>query len=78
MNTLLFCFPHAGGSLLTFQHWQRCFADGIAVKSVQPPGRGLCFNEPPLGDYQRLVDRYADDILEALRESRSNRYAVAG
>lgn len=78
MNTLLFCFPHAGGNPLQFQDWQRRFPDGVTVKPIQPPGRGLRFGEPPIGDYRRLVQRYADDIAEALQAAGTRRYALFG
>lgn len=43
----LFCFPYAGGSALIYRGWQNSLPVGVSVWSIQLPGRGSRFKEPP-------------------------------
>lgn len=51
----LFCFPYAGGSAIIYSGLEKNFPDDIDVFAIQPPGRGVRFNEPAITSLETLV-----------------------
>jgi medium-chain acyl-[acyl-carrier-protein] hydrolase len=74
--TRLYCLPHAGGSASMFVPWSRGLG-GVAVRPVEPPGRGTRFGQHPYTRITSLVDDLAQTILEQEWEEQG-RYAVYG
>jgi surfactin synthase thioesterase subunit len=72
--TRLYCLPHAGGSASMFVPWSRGL-DGIAVRPVEPPGRGTRFGEDPYTTMTALVRDLARTFLA---EQPDDNYAVYG
>ena len=70
----LYCLPHAGGSASMFLPWSRGL-DGVAVRPVEPPGRGTRLGQTP---YTRLTDLVRDLARTFVAEQRDGRYAVYG
>ncbi|MBA2682586.1 MAG: thioesterase [Ktedonobacteraceae bacterium] len=58
----LFCFPYAGGSASLFREWSAFFPREIEVCAIQLPGRENRLAEPPLSEFEPLVQRLADAI----------------
>ncbi|WP_328916995.1 MULTISPECIES: thioesterase II family protein [unclassified Streptomyces] len=56
-DTVMVCFPHAGGSAGFYHPLSRALAPGTQVLAVQYPGRQDRMAEPPLGDAGLLADR---------------------
>jgi medium-chain acyl-[acyl-carrier-protein] hydrolase len=52
---LVLCFPGAGGAPRTFRTWARTLGASFDLVTVQLPGRGARFAEPPWTDLQPLV-----------------------
>ncbi|HZU24834.1 MAG TPA: thioesterase domain-containing protein [Bryobacteraceae bacterium] len=52
----LFCFPFAGGGVLSFRGWAAALGDAIAVCPVRLPGRETRISEPP---FERMADLIA-------------------
>jgi len=72
--TRLYCLPHAGGSASMFVPWSRGL-DGVAVRPVEPPGRGTRLGQTPYTGMTALVD----DLAQAfLAEQPDGPYAVYG
>ncbi|MFH9296750.1 thioesterase II family protein [Streptomyces sp. NPDC017520] len=64
----LFCFPHAGGDLASFRHWQSGLGDGIDVAPVSLPGRERRISEPSFRSVTGLAwDLVAPTIARAGR-----------
>nr|WP_285405768.1 alpha/beta fold hydrolase [Luteibacter sp. ME-Dv--P-043b] len=51
----LICLPHAGGSAHTFRSLAAYLPEDIDMWSVQLPGRGSRFNEPPLQSMSEVL-----------------------
>lgn len=72
--TRLYCLPHAGGSASMFVPWSRGL-DGVAVRPVEPPGRGTRLGQAP---YTRITALVRDLAQAFLAEQQDGRYAVYG
>ncbi|MEV0237981.1 alpha/beta fold hydrolase [Nonomuraea sp. NPDC050786] len=57
----LFCLPYAGGSARVFHDW-RAALEGVDVRPLELPGRGLRFSEAPLDRLEPVVA----DLLETV------------
>jgi acyl transferase domain-containing protein/surfactin synthase thioesterase subunit/acyl carrier protein len=65
-ETRLFCFPYAGGGLVSFREWPRHIDDSVEVVAVEPPGRGTRINEAPIDDLETFVERLLPELVEWL------------
>jgi len=59
----LLCFPHAGASAMVYQRWRRQVPDGLVIKPMELPGRGSRMQEPPVTDWDVLINGLAADIV---------------
>jgi surfactin synthase thioesterase subunit len=62
----LFCFPYAGGGLVSFRGWARSLSDEIELVAVEAPGRGTRINETAVGDIDTFVRELMPELLEWL------------
>jgi surfactin synthase thioesterase subunit len=62
----LFCFPFAGGGLVSFRAWAQLFDDTVEVVAVEAPGRGTRINEPPVNDLNTFVERLLPEMVDWL------------
>jgi surfactin synthase thioesterase subunit/glycosyltransferase involved in cell wall biosynthesis len=51
----LFCFPHAGGTAMSFGGWGQALGDSVAVCPARLPGREARAAEPPFREMAPLV-----------------------
>jgi surfactin synthase thioesterase subunit/NAD(P)-dependent dehydrogenase (short-subunit alcohol dehydrogenase family)/acyl carrier protein len=58
----LFCFPYAGGGLVSFRPWAHLFDDAVEVVAVEAPGRGTRINEAAVED----IDAFVEGLLPEL------------
>lgn len=58
----LFCLPHAGGGATGFHTWPSALPAGVQVCAVLLPGRETRFSEPPIADFDRLLDAIAEQL----------------
>jgi len=58
----LFCFPYAGGGLVSFRAWPQLLDASIEMVAVEPPGRGTRINEPAIDDLDTFVDRLLPEM----------------
>jgi len=66
---VLFCFPYAGGSAVTFHRWVPGLANVAEAVAMSLPGRDARAAEAPITDYEALVDLLTHQIAEQLGES---------
>jgi acyl transferase domain-containing protein/surfactin synthase thioesterase subunit/acyl carrier protein len=59
----LFCFPFAGGGLVSFRAWGELFNDTVEVVAVEAPGRGTRINEAAVDDIDVFVTRLLPEML---------------
>ena len=52
----LFCFPYAGGGLVSFRPWSQLLDDSVELVAVEPPGRGTRINETAIEDIDTFVE----------------------
>src|SRR5262245_6855732 len=52
----LFCFPFAGGGLVSFRTWPQLLDPSVEMVAVEPPGRGTRINEIAVDDLDALVE----------------------
>jgi surfactin synthase thioesterase subunit/acyl carrier protein/NAD(P)-dependent dehydrogenase (short-subunit alcohol dehydrogenase family) len=62
----LFCFPYAGGGLVSFRAWAPLLDESIEIVAVEPPGRGTRINETPIENMDTFVERLLPEMLESL------------
>jgi len=62
----LFCFPYAGGGLVSFRTWPQFVHDSVEVVAVEPPGRGTRINEAAVGDMGTFVERLLPEMIDWL------------
>ena len=65
-NARLFCFPYAGGGLVSFRPWSQLFDDSVEVVAVEPPGRGTRINEAAVDDLDIFVEQLLPEMLDWL------------
>ena len=62
----LFCFPYAGGGLVSFRAWAQLFDDTVEVVAVEAPGRGTRINETAVDDLDTFVERLLPEMADWL------------
>jgi surfactin synthase thioesterase subunit/acyl carrier protein/NAD(P)-dependent dehydrogenase (short-subunit alcohol dehydrogenase family) len=62
----LFCFPYAGGGLVTFRSWPQLLGESVEMVAVEPPGRGTRINEAPINDIDTFVECLLPEMIEWL------------
>lgn len=67
----LFCFPHAGGSAISFGPLAKCMGPEYDVLSVQYPGRQDRRHEPLVDNIADLVDGLLPELTEAVDDAES-------
>lgn len=70
----LFCLPFAGGSRYSYTLFNRYLPPHIELVSLDVPGRGTRFSEPPLDQ----LDAIAEDVLEQIRGQLDRPFAFFG
>ncbi|WP_431971939.1 thioesterase II family protein [Nocardia sp. bgisy134] len=65
----LFCFPHAGGSAISFGPLAKCIGSEYDVLAVQYPGRQDRRHEPLVGSISGLVDGLLPELREAVEDA---------
>ncbi len=62
----LFCFPYAGGGLVSFRAWPRFFDETVEVVAVEPPGRGTRIEETAIADLDTFTECLLAELVEWL------------
>jgi surfactin synthase thioesterase subunit/acyl carrier protein len=62
----LFCFPFAGGGLVSFRTWAGLFDHTVEVVAVEAPGRGTRINETAIDDLDTFVERLLPEMSDWL------------
>jgi len=62
----LFCFPYAGGGVVSFRAWPQLLDESVEIVAVEPPGRGTRINEPPIDNMDSFVECMLPELLEWL------------
>jgi surfactin synthase thioesterase subunit/NAD(P)-dependent dehydrogenase (short-subunit alcohol dehydrogenase family)/acyl carrier protein len=62
----LFCFPYAGGGLVSFRAWAQLFDSTVEVVAVEAPGRGSRISEPALDNLDAFVTGLLPEMVEWL------------
>ena len=62
----LFCFPYAGGGLVSFRAWAQQFDSNVEVVAVEAPGRGTRINEAAIGDLDAFVAGLLPEMVDWL------------
>ena len=62
----LFCFPYAGGGLVSFRAWAQRFNGTVEVVAVEPPGRGTRINETAVNDLDAFVAGLLPEMVDWL------------
>lgn len=62
----LFCFPYAGGGLVSFRAWAKQFTGAVEVVAVEAPGRGTRINETAVGDLNAFVAGLLPEMVDWL------------
>ncbi len=58
----LFCFPHAGGSSMTYRGWGKVLSSKIEICPVNLPGRYKRIHEAPYDRISPLIDALAKEF----------------
>ncbi len=58
----LFCFPYAGGGLVSFRSWPDFVDPSIEVVAIEPPGRGTRIRETAVA----RLDAFVEELLPEL------------
>ncbi len=62
----LFCFPYAGGGLVSFRDWAQLFDGTVEVVAVEAPGRGTRINETAVDDLGTFVNGLLPEMVDWL------------
>jgi surfactin synthase thioesterase subunit/acyl carrier protein len=62
----LFCFPYAGGGLVSFRSWPQLLGESVEMVAVEPPGRGTRINEAPINNIDTFVECLLPEMIEWL------------
>jgi surfactin synthase thioesterase subunit/acyl carrier protein len=62
----LFCFPFAGGGLVSFRSWPRLLDHSVEMVAVEPPGRGTRISETAVDDLDTFVERLLPEMIDWL------------
>lgn len=60
----LFCFPYAGGGLVSFRAWAHLFNGNVEVVAVEAPGRGTRISETAVDDIDAFVKGLLPEMVE--------------
>ncbi|HET7911379.1 MAG TPA: SDR family NAD(P)-dependent oxidoreductase, partial [Pseudolabrys sp.] len=59
----IFCFPYAGGGLVSFRAWAQLFDDAVEVVAVEAPGRGTRIDETAIDDLDTFVEGLLPEMV---------------
>jgi len=62
----IFCFPFAGGGLVSFRAWAQLFDPAVEVVAVEAPGRGTRINETAIDDMDTFVEGLLPEMVDWL------------
>jgi surfactin synthase thioesterase subunit/NAD(P)-dependent dehydrogenase (short-subunit alcohol dehydrogenase family)/acyl carrier protein len=62
----IFCFPYAGGGLVSFRAWAQLFDAAVELVAVEAPGRGTRINEPAIDDIDTFVAGLLPEMVDWL------------
>jgi len=62
----LFCFPYAGGGLVSFRTWPQLLDRAVELVAIEPPGRGTRIKETAVNDLDAFVKRLLSEIVHWL------------
>ena len=62
----LFCFPYAGGGVVSFREWPPLLDESIEVVAIEPPGRGTRINEDAIDSLSDFVDALLPELTAKL------------
>jgi medium-chain acyl-[acyl-carrier-protein] hydrolase len=62
----MFCLPYAGGAAAIYRSWQSRLPSFVEVYPIELPGRGVCWNEPPISCLPTLTRSIASAIIDRL------------
>lgn len=62
----LFCFPYAGGGLVSFRSWAQSLSKDVELVAVEAPGRGTRISETAVADIDSFVRHLMPELLEWL------------
>jgi surfactin synthase thioesterase subunit len=62
----LFCFPYAGGGVVSFRAWPQLLDDAVELVAVEPPGRGTRINETAVDDLDTFVAGLLPEMVDWL------------
>jgi acyl transferase domain-containing protein/surfactin synthase thioesterase subunit/acyl carrier protein len=62
----LFCFPYAGGGVVSFRAWPQLLDESVEIVAIEPPGRGTRINEPPIDNMDSFVECMLPELLDWL------------
>jgi acyl transferase domain-containing protein/surfactin synthase thioesterase subunit/acyl carrier protein len=59
----LFCFPYAGGGVVSFRTWSHLLDDSVELVAIEPPGRGTRIKETAVDDLDTFVKRLLSEMV---------------
>lgn len=62
----IFCFPFAGGGLVSFRTWAQLFDGAVEVVAVEAPGRGTRISETAIDDMDTFVESLLPEMVDWL------------
>jgi len=62
----LFCFPFAGGGLVSFRAWPQLLDPSVEMVVVEPPGRGTRINETAVDNLDTFVESLLPEMTKWL------------
>jgi len=62
----LFCFPYAGGGVVSFRTWPHLLDDAVEVVAIEPPGRGTRINEKAIDNLDAFVAGLLSEMVDWL------------
>ena len=62
----IFCFPYAGGGVVSFREWGQLFDGAVELVAVEAPGRGTRINETAVDDMDAFVEGLLPEMIEWL------------
>jgi acyl transferase domain-containing protein/surfactin synthase thioesterase subunit/acyl carrier protein len=62
----IFCFPYAGGGLVSFRAWAKRFDGAVEVVAVEAPGRGTRISETAIDDLGTFVEGLLPEMVDWL------------
>ena len=59
----IFCFPYAGGGLVSFRGWAQLFDGAVEVVAVEAPGRGTRISETAVDNLDTFVEGLLPEMV---------------